>query len=173
MKTNRHLLVLGVLAAIGLSTAVAHATPIVVVSGGFASEVDNLNVDGTLYDVTFGDTIDPTFQGNPSGALDAANALAPLLNGAGAVNVESFSPFFTANGFAIADDSLGDGPTVGDPPAIVGNWSVNIFGGGPPFAEFAAVPEPATLALFASGLLALGAVRRRSRQAQKAASIAS
>jgi hypothetical protein len=172
MKTNRHLLVLGVLAAIGLSTAVAQATPIVVVSGGFASAVDNLNVDGTLYDVTFDlSTIDQTFQGNPSGALDAANALAPLLNAAGAVNVQG--PSFTANGFAIADDSLGDGPTVGDPPAIVGNWSVNIFGAGPPYAEFAAVPEPATLALFASGLLALGAVRRRSRQAQKAAFIAS
>jgi len=171
MKTNRHLLVIGVLAAIGLSTAVAQAGPIVVLNGPFATAVEDLNVDGKLYDVTFDNSISQTFQGNPSGALDAANALAALLNGSGAINVEG--PSFSANGFTIADDSLGDGPTVGDPPATVGTWSVNIFGPGQPYAEFTAVPEPVTLALFAASLLALVMVRRRSRQAQNDASNAS
>jgi hypothetical protein len=156
-----------------LAVPAAHATPIVVVDGTgfFASEVDNLNVDGTVYDVTFADTIDQTFQGNSSGALDAANGLTAALNGSMAGNI--VGPGFSANGFTIADDSLGDGPTVGDPPATVGTWSVNVFGPGQPFAQFAEVPEPATLALFAGGLLALGAARRRFRQAKNAASNAS
>jgi len=170
MKTNRHLLVIGILAAIGLSTAMAQAGPIVVLNGPFATAVDNLNVDGTLYDVTFDNSIGQTFQGNPSGALDAANALDALLNGSGAINVEG--PSFTANGFTIADDNLGDGPTVGDPPAIAGNWSVNIFGPSQPYAEFApvsaSVPEPLTLSFFGAAVAGAAAMRRR-RKASKAA----
>lgn len=162
---------IGVLAAIGLSTAVAHATPIVVESGGFASEVDNLGIGGTIYDVTFANTIDHTFQGNSSGALDAANELAAALNASPAINITGSG--FSANGFTIADDILGDGPTVGDPPATVGTWSVNVFGPGAPYAQFAEVPEPGTFVLFAGGLLALGAKRWRSRQAQKTVSISS
>lgn len=154
-----------------LAAPAAYAVPIVVQSGGFATEVDNLNVNGTLYNVTFGLTIDQTFLGNPSGALDAANALAPALNGSPAINID-IPGVETANGFTIADDSLGNGPTVGDPPATVGTWSVNIFAPGTPYAKFAAVPEPATLSLFAGGLMALGAMRRRSRRAQNATSIA-
>jgi len=160
---KQHSVPLAILTAIGLSTAAAHATPTVVLDfGEFATEVENLDVDGTLYNVTFADAIDHTFQGNPSGALDAANGLNDALNGSAAINVED-PGFFTANGFTVADDSSGDGPTVGDPPATVGTWSVNIFGAGQPYAQFAAVPEPATLALFSASLFGLGAIRRRSK----------
>jgi PEP-CTERM motif len=159
MKLNRSLI--GVLAAIGLSTVTAHATPTVILSGGiFAVEVDNLVVDGVFYDVTFGLVVDQTFQGNPSGALDAATALVAALNDSPAVNV-LVPGVESANGFTVTDDSVGNGPTGGDPPATVQTWSVNIFGPSPPFAEFAAIPEPTTLALLASSLMALRATRRR------------
>jgi hypothetical protein len=156
---NRSSLALGILTAIGLSTAAAHATPIVVLSGSeFAIAVDNLVVDGTVYNVTFGNTVDQTFKGNPIGALDAANALLAALNGSTAGNI--LFPGESANGFTIADDGLGnDGPTVGDPPGTEGNWSLNVFGPSAPFAEFAdppSVPEPSTWATMIIGLLGLG-----------------
>ena len=162
MKVNPQLFVVGVLAAIALSTAAAHAAPIVVLDGGtFATEVDNLEVDGRFYNVTFGVTVDQTFQGNPSGALDAANGLLAALNASAAVNVE-IPGVLTADGFTIADNgSSGEGLQNGT--ATQGLWSV-VFGSGLPFAEFAAVPEPTTLALLTAGLVPLGAARRRGRK---------
>ena len=44
-------------------------------------QIDNLSIDGTIYDVTFGNTPDYTFSGNQSGAVDAYTAIDSAING--------------------------------------------------------------------------------------------
>ena len=141
-------------------------------------QIDNLVVDGTTCDVTFGNTIDTTFLGNFGGAIDAVNAIDGVINGDGEIGI----------GDRILLDDVGPGPLwfeVIDSPAVselssnLTRGTANTWGdagagrinpteelGGPYLiAEFTAAPEPATLATMLGGVeLMVLAIRNRLTQ---------
>lgn len=72
-----------------LSSVSSHATVSVVTNGGLITGVNNLNVGGTLYNLTFGDTFTtPTV--NKTTARSIMNELGSLLSGGGALSTSSF-----------------------------------------------------------------------------------
>lgn len=79
---------IGVL-ALALGVSAAEAAPTFITSGGQITGINGVDVDGTLYNVTFEDSsfsaiwpsTTPAFWNNATAAFDAASALATLLAG--------------------------------------------------------------------------------------------
>jgi len=154
----------------------------VIENAGIASEILDLPVDGTLYNVVFladefadrlyagtGGTLDFDFD-NATDASAAVDAIVAALNGAG-VNGVGPDDNMTApdNEFRIGFMSLGS-----DVRTQVGanlstsftNEGTEIAGGGfrATYADFTVVPEPTTGLLLGMGLCGLGLIGRRRRQ---------
>lgn len=167
-----------------LASTTASAIPLLNYSGSDVVGVTGLEVGGIAYDVSWQegsynavfDTpgITPTFLGSSSGAQDAANALLGLFNSesllpsgiGGLCTNDSFDCDFVipwaVNATRIdafnVDWSQPGGPWVLQPQ----NWSRDFDNDLVAMALFTrAVPEPATLALLALGLVGIGAARRR------------
>jgi hypothetical protein len=146
--------------------------------------IDNLLIDGTAYDVTFGNTIDTTFAGNETGAIDAINAIDSAINGDGESGIgdgNSTDDSFVCHScgpeyyevFDTVDFSMKAGNSTfgssnewsfccGDPVALTENTGVSEL-----FAEFTtpgtATPEPTTLATMLGGAALMVLVSRKRR----------
>jgi len=147
---------------------VCAATVVTVNNGSFATAVDGLIVDGSLYDVTFssppGFGSDNTFLNNLTGADHAAAALSSALNASGVIGVTNIG----VGAFSI-DTVGGIGFHASGPVVEFFNplWGVAVIGSGSSIAEFSpvsATPLPATLSLFATGLGVMGWLSRRRKQ---------
>lgn len=163
------------------------------------ASISSLNIDGTLYDVTFhvadatsfaelwdsdgdgifgevGDTsvfnAQPTFWGDATGAANAATAITAYLGTAdwtsSFLTDKFFVPYefafggpsiatYTDNNGALATDGLGI-TTIGG--ASTDTMCCSSIG---PYASFQAVPVPAAVWLFGSGLLGLIGISRRKK----------
>jgi hypothetical protein len=152
-----------------------------------ATGVDGLVVDGTTYDVTFVNgsynnvysSTPPTFLGEASTAVDAANALAAALTANAVTEVSGLStlppdvfvviPVFNNGGnfsFTLAEEITSGAWT---PSNSVGSGSLSdtqANDDGDLTIFVATTPIPTTLALFAGGLGLIGliAIRRKRKQ---------
>lgn len=147
-------------------TTTARATTIVYYNSQVVSAINGISIDGTTYNVTFGqDTLDSTFFGNSTGATDAANAIDAALNTSTAAFVWLGNASVSINNFTVLTDNSYDGPS-GTSFSEVGTWRISGSYLGST-AQFTKVPEPATLLLLALGLLPLAffAADRKRRRA--------
>lgn len=170
------------------------ASPTLVGTTTDPTGINNLVVDGTRYDVTFG-TSQPSSPWAPlsGGGTGAAVALASALNGLGVTGLggdNSFVPFFAllvdygpecrnlcTHGGDAAEFESGQGwrPDETFSNVINGYIVFGCSGTGRPCIEGATftatkgVPEPASLALFALGLVGVGLSRRRLARSRRAA----
>jgi hypothetical protein len=157
--------------AIGLfATIPALATPTLEGTTTDPTGIDGLAVDGTTYDVTFSLTNLNTFSQGSTLSMDAETALASALNN---LSVTELGNTNSITYLLDVDNSL----AMFDAAeycqlycTINGSWVSDSSGSaafgvaGPHYteaADFTAVPEPATLALFGAGLLSLGFIYRR------------
>jgi hypothetical protein len=177
-----------------LTAPIAARAATLVGTSSFPTGVDGLVVDGTTYDVTFTQgsyntvfsVTAPTFLANPTGASDAAGALALELNLlAGPFPGTEFLEWIPVSApdlFGIVGLSgvLADGPPFSYDPFNGGTARADaIFLSAPPssedgyavFTPEAAVPEPGTWAMMILGFAGIGfmACRRKSKPALMAA----
>jgi len=167
-RVNRsHMLLAAVMGWSGMTMPAVAAT--IVQSGTNVTEIDNIVILGNTYNVTFGTTVDTTFNSS-SLATTAADALRAVLNGdptALTVGPTDFS-------FFVCSASSGPGSCDGDlAREQAGSWiNAGIFTGHTvnvdnPVAKFALVgtPEPAAVGLagFGLALLCLAKKRRAGR----------
>jgi len=179
--------VVSLLVLLGM-TGTALASPMVLGTATDPTGIDGLVVDGTTYNVTFGNgsynsefPSGSTFLNNVSGASDAANAISNAFNTSGVTGINGgVCSQLTVCAVVIPDYEL---PYVVSGPAVVWVSNSNDFvaGGfstGPnqtvglnfapawdwtwaAFSPANTVPEPSAIALFAFGLAALAIARRR------------
>jgi hypothetical protein len=142
------------------------APTVVLLNSQVVSEVDNVSVDGKLYDVTFQyGAVDNTFTGDPAEQAVAESVLENALNQTTAAYVHEY--FGSINGFDIDDPSNGGMELISY--GNVGQWQLGGSGSGTASeAVFTAVPEPGTWALMIVGMGLAGATlrRRASKTAQ-------
>jgi hypothetical protein len=184
-KLNRALASIGLAAGLAISlSTVANATPVLLGTTTNPSGINNLVVDGTIYDVTLSTTALNTFSYGSTLSNDAATSLASALNALSVTGLGALTP--TIENLINVDNSLSNFSevfclTVTAPGcAAGGQWSVGHALGAFTLglssdqsfyveaADFSAVgpvptngvPEPSTLALFPAGLAALLMLRR-------------
>jgi hypothetical protein len=167
-----------------LSAGAAEATTNVIVLGDTAISIQNLDVDGTLYDVLFRLNSADEVYGVPPVfdfvSLSSAEAAMDAVNGA--LNVDADDPLFVGPsssqlyqiGFGVKQP--GSVPLVEYVLGFQneGDWfrdptpNSNTFGSGGVWADFSPaddVPEPGAALLLGLGLTGVVVVRRRSRRA--------
>ena len=157
-------LVLGWLGCIGTANAGLVFTD----GNGWVTEIQGLDIGGTLYDVSFGNTLaNATAWSAPEDALAASDAIAAALNGASPVPLRaaggsnSYAVLFdppngTFNSYLAVNNGVNAGGT---------NEWVTIFQTirtTSVFVAFTSVPLPPAVALLAVGLLGLAVSRRRT-----------
>ena len=139
--------------------------------------IDDLLIDGTLYDVTFGfytTSLDLTFEGDTAGATTAASDIGAALNTSTAAYIEipgtGSSNLFTVNtGSDVSGYSGVTWTSYGD----VGNWQPLVGALGIGVAQFEALPSPvpepplAPVVLFGFGAIVLVENRRRRRSSSE------
>lgn len=164
-------LVLLLFALLTLGSTAAHADTLVL-SGGYVTEIAGLNIDGTVYNVTFGTTDDMTFATNGE-ASDAAMDIVAALGTNSIVSSATYNPPYDVQLFCV--DTGGGQCQAGyqTPPGTAWTYAGLIgglnpaspaFGAGAYYAEFAvSTPEPDTisLTLIGIGLFGLLAVIRK------------
>jgi hypothetical protein len=147
-------------------------------------QINDLTIDGTTYDVTFGNTIDLTFPGYGPNAILAIGEINAALNVDNEVGIGdgdpaqdgAFGPLFleVAIGVGVSALDYGDGGYAGNvwTPNGYGaqvDYPTEADGGNALFAEFtevsSAAPEPTTLATM-FGAVALMALASRKRRTQ-------
>ena len=186
MKNSR---ILGVTSAfvgicLWLSGGLAQATTILQGTTSAATGFLNLDIGGTIYNVTFNGNLTysdvftsttPTFFGDLAGATSAVNALSAALNGSGVTGISNLTPDPAGRLFlAIPYDAfvLSGDPRYDSKSALFSSsastWSVTDLGGQQDVASqnvsivtFTAVPVPAAIWLFGAGLLGLIGVARK------------
>jgi hypothetical protein len=195
-RAMRSLFAILVTAGLAGNCGASGAAPVLLGTSVNPTGVDGLVVDGITYDVTFSAAsyvatypAAPTFEGNVTGAHDAAVALRTFLNASGVTGL--LGSDCATNGFG-CDLLIPEETLAGTPVQIAGysdafgllatpGWFDFFFSGGLettslgcglPFGvtcqEFvvftpvttAQVPEPVTLALLGAGLAAVGFARR-------------
>jgi hypothetical protein len=131
-------------------------------------EILNLTIDGTTYNVTFGDfpAFDPTFVGNASGATDAADAINAALN------TSTTAPFVLAPNLGSVDDyTVIDTTPVGSLGIVsqhMADWQILLSGldiGSTALFQKVAVPEPASAVLLVSAVAGILLLRRKRARA--------
>ncbi len=161
--------IITLLATLGMTIAPAMATTIVK-SGTDVEAIDNLVILGNTYDVTFGETVDTTFDSTAL-ANSAAAAIRAALNSESPditvgpsdlhfIVCASFSGPGSCNG-----DASGSIPMEWIDDGVVSGWDLNVHN---PAAEFKLVgtPEPGVVNMVLPALaLILVAARRRRRPA--------
>lgn len=144
----------------------------VIYSGQVATAIDGLVVDGKTYNVTFDQSYSTAFEGSPSGALDATNAIDAALNGTTAVYVNVPG---LGNTLAFTVEDSGDFGVSGANSGSAGTWhlfSTNFDDQSvAQFTAVSGVPEPAIWAMMLLGCFSLGAALRH-RRADRSAAIA-
>src|SRR5215467_5521605 len=147
--------------ATGLFSTYALADPFTLVytdaSNTVVKEILNLTIDGTTYNVTFGDfrAFDSTFVGNVSGAADAANAINAALNTsttAALVTAPNFGSGSVGD-YTVIDTTLGGG--LGIVSEHTAGWQILLSGldiGSTALFQKVAVPEPASAVLLVSAV---------------------
>ena len=140
----------------------ASASTVTLAGTNVAVSIQDLDVDGTLYDVVFERASDSVFAGSGSSALDAILA---ALNGTSADLVSVAGG--NVDAFSVAD---GSGFFFGSYEGTPGDWVVtSVSVGQEPEVRavltVSSVPVPASLPLLAVGLGGLGLMARRKRKA--------
>jgi hypothetical protein len=144
----------------------AHADTIIT-TGGFVTEIQGLNIDGTLYNVTFGTTADLTFATNGE-AGDAATDIVTALGTNNIVSSARYNPPYNVQLFCVllSTGQCQTGVQIGAGTAwsLLGltgglNPGSPAFGAGAYYAEFSptvATPEPSSLVFTLTGVGILG-----------------
>jgi hypothetical protein len=150
-------------------------------SGGYVTEIEALNIDGTLYNVTFGTTDSNPSPFNTNG--EAGTAAADIATALGAYGIVSSATFNTEAGVGewyCVDEggglcdlyTTGYGQGAGWVTGVVassvaplsyigGTYTGNYFAEFSPSSTSTTVPEPGTSMLMLSGLGLLAAVGKR------------
>jgi len=189
MKTCHYFFIISYLLLISGWSVSAQAAPVYIVEGGFLTGINNIDINGSRYDVVFRDGVFEDFfdisnplSFTPVNSNDASRALAinmvdgplgnfgtnPLLTaGCETDNCQIRTPFDFTFGFVSAD-WFRNAAFTGDDERGTGDFlpTYNSVGNAVVFAQWSPaspVPLPPSLVLFVSGIIGMNALGRRKK----------